>query len=591
MSFQWFIRKNGVKLGPISERDLKQLARNGDLKPEEHIRREDREKWCLAGNVKGLFSPVPPKSDQPQKSGSSGTHSTNAAPKSRAQNAVAAKPSTARQNPSRSPQTIPQKTGSSTAAKAASAAVTDDFLDSLIPDINTVQPQPTAQKSTTQKPTGPKSPAPRPVAPRPPAAPSALVSSSAPPASDNIWDDLLPPGGTASGTSSGQAFSGGGDFGGSSGGTFQPRFKQSSYRGNSGFSFSSDFFKDNIKTLGSVLLTVLVILGITARLLRPVIRHYRRSQAEQITVAPGGSNLQINTEDGVHFISQQQIQLPANYPGVSHFSDAEKSVRANRLDEAIRHYTQAIQVNSKFTHAYNGRGLAYYHQKKYQAAISDFNKAIELDSKSATAYNNRGLAYSDSGNKDMALRDYQRALELDPKFTTAYSNRAMLYVEEEEYEKALVDLNKALQLDRNFVLALHNRAFVYLEQERFEDAVKGFDETIRIDPRFASAYAHRGLAYLHLDEDRKALADFEQALRLNPKDTDVRELRDMTQTMIQEQSRPQPMFSSLVEEEEEEAPTFRSFSSGPPSRPTGPTGAPGRTIGPPPMPRPVFRQH
>ena len=83
-------------------------------------------------------------------------------------------------------------------------------------------------------------------------------------------------------------------------------------------------------------------------------------------------------------------------------------INHNRL--ALR--TKAIELNSKYTKAYNIRGGAYFGKGLYDQAISDCNKTIELNPKFAGACNNRGVAYYFKGEHDRAWEDVYKAQSL-----------------------------------------------------------------------------------------------------------------------------------------------------------------------------------
>lgn len=52
---KWYIKRNGKQAGPFESAQLKQLAADGKIKPDDQIRREDQETWHKAGAVKGLL--------------------------------------------------------------------------------------------------------------------------------------------------------------------------------------------------------------------------------------------------------------------------------------------------------------------------------------------------------------------------------------------------------------------------------------------------------------------------------------------------------------------------------------------------------
>ncbi len=84
--------------------------------------------------------------------------------------------------------------------------------------------------------------------------------------------------------------------------------------------------------------------------------------------------------------------------------------------EAIEHYTEAIQLDPDYAKAYLNRGYAYDGLGQHQRAIEDFDKAIQLEPDDAVAYNNRGAAYYYLGQYQRAIEDYDKAIQLDPDY-------------------------------------------------------------------------------------------------------------------------------------------------------------------------------
>ena len=116
-------------------------------------------------------------------------------------------------------------------------------------------------------------------------------------------------------------------------------------------------------------------------------------------------------------------------------------------DDAIAHYTEAIQLDPKNSVAYNNRGLANNAEGEYDRAIADFSEAIRLNPEYALAYNNRCLAHNNKGESDFALADCNEAIRLAPKYTRAYINRGIASLYAGSLPKALADLNQWSELD------------------------------------------------------------------------------------------------------------------------------------------------
>lgn len=64
-------------------------------------------------------------------------------------------------------------------------------------------------------------------------------------------------------------------------------------------------------------------------------------------------------------------------------------------------YSKAIELDPKFTDAYNGKGMNMFKfignvlkaMKRYDEALEDYSKAIAIDPKFVNAYNGKGILF------------------------------------------------------------------------------------------------------------------------------------------------------------------------------------------------------
>ena len=80
----------------------------------------------------------------------------------------------------------------------------------------------------------------------------------------------------------------------------------------------------------------------------------------------------------------------------------------------LRDFDKAISINTRYTEAYNRRGIILNKNGDTSGALSDFNTAIELDPKYGAAYFNRGFLYLGQNSPDKAIDDFSRAIDLSP---------------------------------------------------------------------------------------------------------------------------------------------------------------------------------
>jgi len=86
-------------------------------------------------------------------------------------------------------------------------------------------------------------------------------------------------------------------------------------------------------------------------------------------------------------------------------------ISGNNTD-AVKAFSNAIELNPQFVEAYVPRGLAYGALGNTQQEIKDYNTAIELNPQYAEAYYSRGAVYLIQGNEKLGCSDAQKACAL-----------------------------------------------------------------------------------------------------------------------------------------------------------------------------------
>ena len=93
-----------------------------------------------------------------------------------------------------------------------------------------------------------------------------------------------------------------------------------------------------------------------------------------------------------------------------------------KLDEAIRHYTRALQARPDYAEAHENMGAALAGQGKLNEAIRHFELALRARPDYAEAHNNLGIALAGQGKLDAAIAHFRRALQIDPGSALARRN-------------------------------------------------------------------------------------------------------------------------------------------------------------------------
>ena len=218
------------------------------------------------------------------------------------------------------------------------------------------------------------------------------------------------------------------------------------------------------------------------------------------------------------FITNQSIHESAYtefYRGLTYQLKGDESKdfeeKQAAYEEAIVHYTRALELKPNLPEVYTNRGNVYRGIDQADKAIEDYNSATKLDPNDANAYNNRGNAYFDRNEIDRAIGDYNIAIELKPDYDDAYYDRGNAYLIKGNFNSALQDFSKAVELDPNDANAYIIRGDAYLEKGDFDQALQDFNRAIELQPENAETYVIRGSTWLYLQEWEKAKADLTAA--------------------------------------------------------------------------------
>ncbi|RWW64814.1 hypothetical protein BHE74_00027917 [Ensete ventricosum] len=87
---------------------------------------------------------------------------------------------------------------------------------------------------------------------------------------------------------------------------------------------------------------------------------------------------------------------------------------AGRFEDAIRHFSEAIDLAPANHVLYSNRSAAYASLQRYDVALADARKTVELNPGWAKGYSRLGAAHLGLGDADQAIAAYEKGLEIDP---------------------------------------------------------------------------------------------------------------------------------------------------------------------------------
>jgi len=130
----------------------------------------------------------------------------------------------------------------------------------------------------------------------------------------------------------------------------------------------------------------------------------------------------------------------------SYIASANGKFQQGDYDGAIADYTKALELNSSYISAYNGRGLAWRNNGNFDGAIADFSAAIRLKPTMPEPYLNRSVSEFMQGNFDGAIADCTKLIDMDPTYQSAFFYRAVMREAQTNLAGADEDYTKAISL-------------------------------------------------------------------------------------------------------------------------------------------------
>lgn len=177
--------------------------------------------------------------------------------------------------------------------------------------------------------------------------------------------------------------------------------------------------------------------------------------------------------------------------------------------QALKDYSQAINILPDDDRFYNQRAQVYYEQGKYDLADKDYLKMISLKEGDVMGYMGIGRNANAQKRYEDAIKQFDYVVKLDPNYSSAYSFRAESYIGLKKYNEAIDDVISALGIDRD------RKAFYELQEladSAFEQTVAKLKVQKIKEPNEQSWDYDLGIVYERAAKYNKAIAYYKESL-------------------------------------------------------------------------------
>lgn len=177
--------------------------------------------------------------------------------------------------------------------------------------------------------------------------------------------------------------------------------------------------------------------------------------------------------------------------------------------QALKDYSQAINIVPDDDRFYNQRAQVYYEQGKYDLADKDYLKMISLKEGDVMGYMGIGRNANAHKRYEDAIKQFDYVVKLEPNYSSAYSFRAESYIGLKKYNEAIDDVISALGIDRD------RKAFYELQEladSAFEQTVAKLKVQKIKEPNEQSWDYDLGIVYERAAKYNKAIAYYKESL-------------------------------------------------------------------------------
>jgi len=196
------------------------------------------------------------------------------------------------------------------------------------------------------------------------------------------------------------------------------------------------------------------------------------------------------------------------------------------LDQAVKLYSQAIELNPNIYQIHYQLGVALMALKRPKEAIQSFEAAVKLKSDFAKGFNSLGEAQVECADLNGASDSFSKAIQIDATFLAAHANLGLVYIKEaatsKPNESASLNSKAREELETAYRLgAKTSRVVVALAEARAKTgdsagAIELLGQIIGTDPNNRDLRISRATLLLGMKNYEDALVDLEAAYKIRP---------------------------------------------------------------------------
>jgi len=130
----------------------------------------------------------------------------------------------------------------------------------------------------------------------------------------------------------------------------------------------------------------------------------------------------------------------------AHYNLGNSLASQGKLEKAMEHYRQALQILPIFVNAHYNLGILLAKQGKLDEAMKHYLQVLQIYPSHAMAHYNLGNALAIRGELEEAIKHYRQTLQIDPFHWEAHHNLGVALSLQGKNDEAAIHYREALRI-------------------------------------------------------------------------------------------------------------------------------------------------
>jgi len=190
-------------------------------------------------------------------------------------------------------------------------------------------------------------------------------------------------------------------------------------------------------------------------------------------------------------------------------------------EEAIRSYRRAVRIRPGFGFAHYNLGLAFEALEQWSEAADCHRRALEIDPRFAEARNHLGNVLHRMGHMDEAAACYRQVLEQQPDYAEVYSNLGNVLVDQGDFAGAESCYRHAIELRGDYVEARANLGHLLRKTGRLVESESMLRQALELRPDDPGMLSNLALTLTDLGQVGQAADLYRRVIEQRPDDAEA----------------------------------------------------------------------